>query len=142
MIEILVDTSVWSESLRRKKTNIDSEDTFLRRIINNNDKIVTTGIIIQEILTGIKKEPLFNKIKAILSDFSFIEPKKDDYINAAKLKNILRSKGITAGSIDFLIASICISNNILLATYDKDFTYIAKHSKLKILNPSKYKDTP
>jgi len=40
MIKFLIDTSVWSEALRRKEKSLDSSETLVRRIIENDDEIV------------------------------------------------------------------------------------------------------
>jgi predicted nucleic acid-binding protein len=60
---------------------------------------------------------------------------RTDFINAAKLKNRCRSKGVQAGSIDFLIAAVCIDRNYFLLSADKDFVNIARHCPLLILRP-------
>jgi hypothetical protein len=133
-MKILVDTSVWSDALRRKNKTIHNKDTLLYELIVRNEQIALTGIILQEILSGITDKKLFQDIKSILVDFLIIEPELNDYIHAAEMRNSLKSKGITAGSIDFLIASIAINNGIPLATFDNDFVNIAQHSKLKMLN--------
>lgn len=133
-MKFLIDTSVWSEALQRKDKSITSSESVIRKIIDNNDEIVVTGIILQEILSGISNPKLFAEIKKILNDFSYLETVKDDYIYAAELRNKCRQKGITAGSYDFLIASVAIRNKLILVTFDKDFINISKHTKLKILN--------
>jgi predicted nucleic acid-binding protein len=105
-----IDTSVWSEALRRKKKNINFSETIVRKIIENNDEIVLLGIILQEILTGIPDAKLFRSIRDILEEFSYLEITKEDYIYASELSNKCRKKGIAAGSIDFLIAGASIRN--------------------------------
>ena len=137
-MKFLVDTSVWSEALRRKKQSIKSENTFIFQLINNDETIILTGIILQEILTGIKTNKQFQNIQSILRDFNFIEPGIEDYIFAAELKNILMTKGIHAGSIDFLIASIAIKNDLFLASFDHDFDNISKYCNLNVINQEKY----
>ena len=137
-MKFLVDTSVWSEALRRKKQSIKSENTFIFQLINNDETIILTGIILQEILTGIKTNKQFQNIQSILRDFNFIEPGIEDYIFAAELKNILMKKGIHAGSIDFLIASIAIKNDLFLASFDHDFDNISKYCNLNVINQEKY----
>ena len=134
MTKFIIDTSVWSEALRRKKNTVNSSETVVRKIIENDDEIVILGIILQEILTGISNEKLFSEIKDILDDFVYLEITKNDYIYASELSNKCRSKGIIAGSIDFLIASTAIRNELLLVTFDKDFINISKHTDLRILD--------
>ncbi len=138
MIKLLIDTSVWSEALRRKDKSLDSSETLVRRIIENNDEIVIIGIILQEILSGITDKKLFSEIETILNDFSYIDIMKEDYIYAAELRNKCKQKGIIAGSYDFLIASVAIRNKLALVTYDKDFINISKYTELKILDKAKY----
>ena len=137
-MKILVDTSVWSEALRRKKNKIDSGHSFLFQLINNDEHIILTGIILLEILSGITDNKLFNKIKNILQDFEFVEPEKEDYIYSTELRNNLKKKGISSGAIDFLIASIAIRNEFYLVSYDKDFQNISTHSDLKLINIEEY----
>ena len=133
-MKFLIDTSIWSEALRRKDKSVNSSETVLRKIIDNNDEIVVIGIILQEILSGISNPKLFAEIRSILNDFSYLEIVKDDYIYAAELRNKCKQKGITAGSFDFLIASVAIRNKLILVTYDSDFVNISKHTDLKIHN--------
>ncbi|TGM62954.1 PIN domain nuclease [Leptospira meyeri] len=137
-MNLLIDTSVWSEALRRKNKSVNSEDTFLFQIIKNEEEIFLTGIILQEILTGIKSQKLFDDINNHLRFFNFINPTNKDHILAAQLRNDLAKKGLTVASIDVLIAQMAISHNLTLATYDSDFEKIAQNSKLKIINFEKY----
>jgi len=138
MTKFIIDTSVWSEALRRKKNTVNSSETVVRKIIENDDEIVILGIILQEILTGISNEKLFREIKDILDDFVFLDITKNDYIYASELSNKCRSKGVIAGSIDFLIASAAIRNELQLVTFDKDFFNISNHSNLKILDIDRF----
>jgi predicted nucleic acid-binding protein len=138
MIRFIIDTSVWSEALRRKKKTVNSSDTIVRKIIENDDEIVVIGIILQEILTSITDEKLFRDIKDILDDFLYLDITKNDYIYASELNNKCRSKGINAGSIDFLIASVAIRNELELVTFDKDFFNISKYTDLKILDINRF----
>jgi len=138
MTKFIIDTSVWSESLRRKRNTVNSSEAVVRKIIENDYEIVILGIILQEILTGISNKKLFREIKDILDDFVYLDITKNDYIYASELSNKCRSKGIIAGSIDFLIASAAIRNKLQLVTFDKDFFNICKHSDLKILDIDRF----
>ena len=139
-MRIIVDTSVWSEALRRKKKKFNDKNNFLSELIHNDEQIIIIGIVLQEILSGITNPKLFRGIKAILSDFAYIEAMKEDYIYAAEICNLLRNKGYTTGTVDLLIASIAIRNKCYIATYDDDFSYIADNTPLSILNPQKYRN--
>jgi hypothetical protein len=134
MTRFIIDTSVWYEALRRKKNTVNSSETVVRKIIGDEDEIVIIGIILQEILSGISNEKLFEEIKNILDDFIYLDITKNDYVFAAELRNKCKSKGVIAGSIDFLIAAIAIRNELQLVTFDKDFFNISRQSDLKILD--------
>lgn len=138
MNQFLVDTSVLSEALRRKKNSINSSDTLVKKIIEQKDEIVLIGIILQEILTGISDKKLYLEIKEILSDFSYLEIKKEDYIFASEIRNLSKQNGITISSFDAIIASIAIHHKITLVSFDKDFKLISKLFDLKILDIEKY----
>ena len=137
-MKILVDTSVWSHALRRK-TKIQERTEFLDELIENDEEIYLIGIILQEILTSIKKDQLFNEIKDTLKSYKFIEPKIEDYISAAELNDKLIKKGIQYTSIDILIAVVCINYNLFLVTFDNDFKKIKDNSNLKIINHKEYR---
>ncbi|TGM58574.1 PIN domain-containing protein [Leptospira adleri] len=138
-MKLLVDTSVWSEALRRKGKTLKSEETFLYQIIQNEDDIFVTGIILQEILTGIKEPKIFSEIEEQFRYFNFISPSEKDHIEAAKLRNSLSKKGIVLATIDALIAQIAITHNLILVTYDNDFLRLSGITKLKALNFEDYK---
>ncbi len=131
-MRILVDTSVWSHALRRKKES-SAEQHFLYKLIEKEEQIFTTGIILQEILSGISGQKMFQQIRSILANFAYIEATKDNFIAAAELRNKCKTKGVSAGSIDFLIACVAIHHDLYLATFDNDFSHISKCCPLKIL---------
>lgn len=137
-INCLVDTSVWSEALRRKNVSIKSENTFLYQLIQNEENIFLAGVILQELLSGIKNEKTFIEIKDILLNFDLIESETEDYIFAASIQNKISSKGISASTVDLLLVSIAIRRDYYLLSYDKDFKYISKHTNLKLLNFESY----
>lgn len=137
-ISCLLDTSVWSEALRRKNTSLKSENTFLYHLIQNEENIFITGVIIQELLSGIKNEKMFMELKEILLNFEIIEPDVEDYIQAASLQNKISAKGIQASTVDLLLVSIAIRRNYYLLSFDKDFNYISKHTDLRLLSYESY----
>ena len=133
-MRVLVDTSVWSLALRR--TDDDKKEArALKKLIEQGEDICLLGIILQEILQGIKRADQFQALRKYFEPFPLIELSRDDYIKAATLKNHLIKKGIQASTIDALIASAAVTKECVLFTADSDFFHIAKHVKLKLLNP-------
>ena len=135
-MKVIVDTSVWSLALGRSSSEqqkISVAASKLNILLENGDRILLPGIIIQEILQGIKKQEQFSKVLKALTYFPIIEAKREDHIFAAKLFNLCRSKGIQASSVDFLISALSIQYKCHLLTNDTDFKHIAKHTNLKLL---------
>ena len=135
-MNLIVDTSVWSLFLRRD--NIEQDNPFvvqLRKHIENEDCIHLVGLILQELLDGLKSSRHFDVILDYFDDFSLIELTRDDFIEAACLKNKCRERGVQAGAVDFLIAATAINRNYPLLTADKDFQHIAKHCRLMLIEP-------
>lgn len=122
---IFVDSSVWIDFFN----GFDSlQKIQLSSYLKQGKTIFITGIVISEILAGIKDNKSFTQIRKILSDLPFIEPTLDDHVKAAEFYRYLRSKGITIRSIiDCLIAVLVTENNLMLLCKDRDFEHIQLH---------------
>jgi len=131
-MKILIDTSIWSLALRRQSGVVNPESVMLRTLIEQGEDIHLLGIVLQEVLQGIKNPKDFHILKDYLDAFPLIELTREDYIKAAELKNRLIKKGKQISTIDALIASASISYSCYLFTTDKDFENIAQHSSLKL----------
>ena len=131
-MKILIDTSIWSLALRRQSGVVNPESVMLRTLIEQGEDIHLLGIILQEVLQGIKNPKDFHVLKDYFEAFPLIELTRENYIKAAELKNRLVKKGKQISRIDALIASAAISYGCYLFTTDKDFEHIAQHSLLKL----------
>jgi predicted nucleic acid-binding protein len=129
---LLVDTSVWSLAFRRDD-NVDVPQVrALRDALAGGDSIVTTGLILQELLQGFAGP---RARKAIIDRFSalpLLTPDRFDYISAAELRNLCRRAGVQLETIDALLAQLCIRHHLTLLTTDNDFVLAAKHCGLEI----------
>lgn len=128
----LVDTSVWSLALRRDAPDSIPEVVELGRALEAGDEIFVTGLVLQELLQGFNKPKAYDQIIEYFESLPFIVPERDDYIRAANLRNRCRKKGIQVGTIDVLLAQLCIDREIEILTTDKDFLQIAKVASLKV----------
>jgi predicted nucleic acid-binding protein len=132
-MKVLVDTSVWSAVLRRKHPDAHSV-AALTKIIDT-EEVFVAGIIVQELLSCIKDRKLFDQIRDVITDVGYVEPVVEDYVAAASMSAMLQAKGITATTIDLLIAAVAIRRSMPVLTSDKDFRRIAEHSGLKVIEP-------
>ena len=132
-MNVLVDTSVWSLAFRRKQESDDPAVKLLRELVVSGQPVFYLGVILTEVLQGIRSETLFRQIEQQFDVLELITPTKHDYVCAAKLSQVCRQAGITVGTIDYLIAATAIEHSCSLLTTDKDFEYIARVSPLALM---------
>lgn len=132
-LSVLIDTSAWSQALRRQAASEHPVKTKLSRLIEQEQNVYLLGVVLQELLSGVRAPSQYKRLKAAMAPFSWIEPGRADYEDAAQLHNHCRAKGVQAGTIDALIASVAIRRDLLLLTADRDFEAIAKVSSLRLL---------
>jgi len=125
-VRVLVDTSVWSEALRRAK-KVDSDIVQELRSLILERRVDIIGPIRQEVLSGLRTDAQFEKLEKHLAAFPDLHLNADDYTTAAKFFNICRAKGIQGSNTDFLICAVAVRRQLSLYTTDKDFPLFAKH---------------
>lgn len=129
---ILVDTSVWSLALRRDVDAREPEVEALKDALLGNEVIVTTGIVLQELLQGFSGPRAQTRIIERFAALPFIQPDRDDHVAAAAVRNTCRRSGVQLGTIDALIARLCIRHELTLLTADKNFVHAARHCALAV----------
>ncbi|MCL4418412.1 MAG: PIN domain nuclease [Actinobacteria bacterium] len=128
---VIVDTSVWIDFLK----GIENKKTQkLSSLEDQKIDIYTTGLIISEILSGIKSNVIFKELESKLLNLQIVNPiYPSTYINAATIYRDGRKQGITIRKmIDCLIAQLAIENSLFLLHKDEDFDKIATFTNLKI----------
>jgi len=128
---ILVDTSVWVDYFNGHTT---AETDRLAFAIAENQPLVLPGIVLTEILLGLKTEAEAERISRLLEAFQAPpEYSRLDYQKAAHIYRVCRAQGFTIRStIDCLIAQLCLQHGYTLLTKDKDFQAIARCFPLKL----------
>jgi predicted nucleic acid-binding protein len=133
-LSLFVDTSVWSLGLRRDAPASVREVSVLVRAIENGEALFTTGLVLQELLQGFSGPKSRDQILDRFSALPLLPPDRDDHIAAADLRNRCRRNGVQIGTIDALLAQLCIRHDLTMLTTDEDFRRIAAHSTLKVWN--------
>ena len=90
------------------------------------------GIVLQEMLSGIKDKEQFDRLRAILAGFRLILATEETHIEAARLANACRAKGVAVSTADCLIAALAIEHDAWIFTTDKDFVHMSAHCDLQI----------
>ena len=129
---LLVDTSVWSLALRRDAAATEPEVATLKDALAGSDVVVTTGLVLQELLQGFVGPKAKTQIVESFAALALVQPDREDHIAAAELRNACRSAGVQLGTVDAVIAQLCVRHDLMLLTTDRDFAHAAKHSKLKL----------
>lgn len=131
----LVDTSVWSLALRRDGKSAAPQVAALRSALEDDDIVVTTGIVLQELLQGFAGPRARVEIIDRFSALPLLAPDRHDHIEAASLRNACRRAGVQLGTIDALLAQLCIHHDLIMLTTDGDFTLAAQHCPLRVWTP-------
>lgn len=130
---MLVDTFVWFQFLFHKGNASPLPQVIrLKSAIEGGDDVYLLGIILTEILQGVRDPNQFKELEQSLRQFPLVEQKREDYVLAASLRNQCRAKGINAGTIDFLIAAASIRHDLPLLAIDGDFKHMASVISLKL----------
>lgn len=127
-----MDTSVWSLALRRDAPSSSAEAHALIQMIEAGETIITTGLVLQELLQRFSGPKAQTQILDRFSAIPLLSPDREDHVGAAQLKNHCRRAGVQAGTIDALLAQLCIRHDLTMLSSDKDFTYMARHCTLKL----------
>lgn len=129
---LFVDTSVWSLAWRRDNKATTAEVSRLRAALEGGESLVTTGLVLQELLQGFAGPKAHEQITQRLAALPFVFPDRQDHVDAAKLRNQCRRSGIQVGTVDAVIAQLCVRHRLALLTADLDFARIAKHCELRV----------
>jgi hypothetical protein len=131
-VTLFVDTSVWSLALRRDAPADLPEITALANALAQGTDVVTTGLVLQELLQGFKgpraREAIIERFAAV----PLIIPDRRDHVDAAGIRNLCRRHGIQVGTIDVLLTQLCIRHDLQMLSTDRDFAHIAQHCSLRL----------
>lgn len=125
-MSVIVDTPIWSLAMRRDNCEKNEIVKELQKIILNHQAHIL-GPIRQEILSGIRNQEQFERLKKHLECFPDLAITTDDYVKAAHFFNVCRTQGIQGSHTDFLICSIAEKYGYSIFTTDRDFVLYVQH---------------
>ncbi|MHB1158094.1 MAG: type II toxin-antitoxin system VapC family toxin [Phycisphaerales bacterium] len=126
---ILVDSSVWIDYFRGKNTpQAGRLDTLL-----GNELLVTGDLVLAEVLQGFDRERDFKLARELLTSLDVVELAGNDIaVQAARNFRTLRAGGVTVRkTIDTIIATHCMVNDLALLYSDRDFDPFVRHLGLR-----------
>jgi predicted nucleic acid-binding protein len=126
---VLVDTPVWSLSLRRRAIDLSPSE---RRVTQNlydlvrQRRVKLLGPTRQEVLSGIREESQFLRIRDHLRGFTNVDLDAGDYEEAARASNECRRRGIAGSPVDLLMCVVALRHGWQVFTTDRDFAHYGR----------------
>ena len=130
MKHIVVDTNIFSLSLRHKTPNIKISEILTKLL--QKKQVILIGNVRQEFLSGIKHHLQFHKLQSTISNIPLTEILPEDYDAAAKFYNKCRAHGIQGSDTDLLLCAVATRLKSPIFTTDQDFELYAKHLPISL----------
>lgn len=127
-MKVLVDTCVWSLAIRRnhKPGSLPLPAvTALHDLLLSDNLVVTTPIIVQELLQGSLPTNTRKQVESQLLSIPMLTADIDTHVEAAHLQLMCKQKGVALGTVDSLIAAVAISEHAYVFTVNQDFYHAA-----------------
>ena len=96
------------------------------------DSVVTTGLVLQELLQGFGGPKAREAIIERFSVLPLIQPDRTDHIGAAEVRNVCMRNGVQLGTIDALLMQLCGRYDLTLLSVDKDFSNAAPYVPIRL----------
>ena len=116
---ILADTSVWIEFFR-----LESPIGKRLESLIINDFVWTCGIVLFELLQGVRSEDEKRLIRETLSGMTYMEMTKTIWEKSSEISAALKKKGLNLPHSDIFIAAVAITHDLHVFTLDKHFEQI------------------
>lgn len=130
-VTLLADTSAWVEYLRGTGS---ATSQILKRHLGD-DALLTTDVVVMEILAGARDDAHESELAALLSLSSSVPVEHADWVDAARLQRRCRAGGETVRRLpDCLIAAVAIRAGVEVLHRDRDFETLARHTALRTLS--------
>jgi len=128
---VIVDTTAWVDFFGGKPS---AEVQMLERFLTEGKDICICGVILTEVLQGIREDTDYAKTLTRFDALLFLDLDRRTFVKAAQLYRTLRRRGITIRkSVDCVIAAVAIEHNIPLLHTDRDFDPIEKFCGLRVV---------
>ena len=129
---VLTDTTVWIDFFSAQP--LPHVET-LENLISKRGNICICGVILTEVLQGIRKDSEYRKTRDLFENLIFLPMHYATFLLSAGIYRTLRRKGIAIRrSLDCMIAAVAVENNISLLHNDRDFDPIEKYCNLHIVS--------
>ena len=133
-MNVIVDTSVWSLALRRRRPAMSPIVLELAELVREG-RAAMMGAVRQEILSGVQREEQYETLREYLRAFPDIALEVEDHEEAASFFNRCRAKGVQGSNTDFLMCAAAVRRRFAILTTDADFLHFAKVVPIDLHSP-------
>lgn len=133
---VLVDTPIWSLALRREAFDLSGRQRAIRGALQEliaEGRAALLGAIRQEILSGIREEAQYQRLRKSLRAFPNVDLTTEDYEEGARINNICRSGGVAGSPVDYLICAVARRRDWSIFSLDQDFVRYGQHISIKVV---------
>jgi hypothetical protein len=135
---ILIDTPIWSLALRRRTRDLSQDegrDVAEWESVVRAGNAVLIGPIRQELLSGVRDERTWERLRTALRPFPDLPIATEDYERAAHFFNRCRARGIVGSAVDLLICALSFRFAAPVYTTDVDFSRYASVLEIDLHRP-------
>jgi predicted nucleic acid-binding protein len=129
-MKVIVDTVIWSFAFRRQADYVSYRNALADLIADGRVELLAS--VRQEVLSGIRYQEQFERLKSALRAFPDMTLDTQDYERAADFYNQCQRQGIQGANTDFLICAAAVNHNCQIFTTDRDFQHFAAIIPLKL----------
>jgi len=127
---VLVDSSPWIDLLGARSSR---EADLLERWLRQGEPVAVSGVVVQEVLQGVRADLDFVRLRARLGRLVFLRADRDVHAEAARLYRKARMRGWSVPAADALIAATASAHGVPVLTCDRaHFRALERVSKLRV----------
>lgn len=127
-MDALIDSSLWIDFTRARSPRALKQ--FIAPFVLAPEAVLAEPIAFEVLRHATEEE--IPPLQAQFQTMPLLPTPDDLWIQAAKLGQRCRKKGVTAGSLDLLIVAIALHHDAELITFDTDFQTIATTCDLRV----------
>lgn len=128
-LSTLLDTNILFSAFRRAPEVLSATEMAITKRLSSmlvQGEAGVIGPIRQEVLTGIRHVSQFDRLRYLLDGIKTIDLELQDFDEAARLTNVLLTKGITVSPTDSLLAAAALRRSLSVYTLDADFQHFSR----------------
>lgn len=132
MRRLFVDTSAWSELLRKDRPQHPAVFERLRSALAAAEGVSSTGLVLQEVLQGFQGPRATSAIIDRFARVELLQPTRTDHLHAADIAIRCRRAGIQLKTVDALLTALCVGHDRVMLSADRDFVHAATVVPLQV----------